>query len=164
MDSCVTKISLLGFVLIVFALACTNTNSCTIPKLTALRCGFYTKDTNNINQPTAIQNGLVRYRLPNDTAISLVSATGFSMSLPQHTDSVIIIFQLDADDTENFIDTLCLYYQRNTNFISVACGFETFFELENVKSTRHVIDSVLINNKSVNNQLQPQHLHFILKS
>ena len=70
-----------------------------------------------------------------------------------------VFFQLSpVDDSSMFYlkvdstltpDTLTFRYTRLKHFISPGCGFGTYFTLDTVIATRHTIDSVLINNKSV---------------
>jgi hypothetical protein len=57
-------------------------------------------------------------------------------------------FYLKVDSTLT-PDTLTFKYKRTTHFISPGCGFGTYFFLDTVLATRHTIDSVQINNKSV---------------
>lgn len=70
-----------------------------------------------------------------------------------------IFFQLSPmDDSSRFYlkvdsalvaDTITFRYKRTKHFISPGCGFGTYFNLDTVIATRHTIDSVVINNKSV---------------
>ncbi len=51
--------------------------------------------------------------------------------------------------TKDLTDTLCIYYTRELNYISPACGFMYNYVLKNFTFTRNGIDEVLITNPYV---------------
>ena len=49
------------------------------------------------------------------------------------------------------------------HFESVDCGLNYFHTLTGVRFTRHAIDSVVINQKSVNYDVSPKHFYIYFK-
>lgn len=62
------------------------------------------------------------------------------------SDSSIFFLRVDSTLTP---DTLKFKYSRTKKFISPGCGFGTTFSLDTVITTKHTIDSVVINSKAV---------------
>ena len=70
-----------------------------------------------------------------------------------------LFFQLSpvADSSQYYLkvdsalvaDTITVRYTRTKHFISPGCGFGTYFTLDTVIATRHTINDLQINNKSV---------------
>lgn len=55
-------------------------------------------------------------------------------------------------------DTITFYYQRKLHFISQACGYTYYYNLYDIKSTTNSLDSIVINNGSVTNDVNVQHV------
>ena len=65
-----------------------------------------------------------------------------------------------ATDTlnTNLYDTLTFYYKRNLQFLSNACGYTYFYSIDSVHTSHFNIDSVIISNASVTNNVNTEHL------
>jgi hypothetical protein len=87
------------------------------------------------------------------------SAT-FAISLSQLEDSTTWV--MTTDTTNTVFDTLTFYYFRQQQFISNACGFAYFFGLDSVHTTHYNIDSVLITNSSVTNNVNTSNLQIYI--
>jgi len=100
--------------------------------------------------------------LPNkgpDTAI-YPQGTNFTISLsPVDT---MCQWAFTTDSSHFGFDTMTFYYQRQVQFISNACGYVDFYNIDTVITTRHNIDSVHILNKSVTNNVNTTHLQICI--
>lgn len=91
-------------------------------------------------------------------------ATGFKIpiSYTQPEDSIRIKV---VDDSDNeWWDTICIKKDNMPHFESVDCQASYFHTLTGVKSTHHLIDTIVINNPDVNYDTSKQHLHLYLKA
>lgn len=80
----------------------------------------------------------------------------FTLSLSPLADSCQWLFTTDSLNQP--LDTLSFSYQRNLQFLSNACGYASFFTLQQVRTTHYNIDSILINNPSVTNDVNTRQL------
>ena len=151
-------------ILSVFISSCTQSNFCLEPQTLALKGGFYTKDTANKNVDTSLSNANLRFGNNNQFFTNYKNSSKFSFPISQVQDTVPIIFQSDSTNlSENLIDTFKLIYSRELHFISVACGYQTYYTLRNTITTNHIIDSVLIAVPSVTNETNKEHIKIVLK-
>jgi hypothetical protein len=142
--------------------ACTQDRQpCLTPKIASLNieCMHKTNDTATVYTDTALPQTMLvvftntvaqRYIYPNQTA-------DFTISLSSIADSCRWGITTDTLNFTN-MDTLTFFYKRQLQFLSNACGFTDFYSLDSVHSTRHMIDSFLITNTSVNNNVNTKHL------
>ena len=85
----------------------------------------------------------------------------FSISLSPVTNGCKWIFTPDSAGSPLF-DTLTFYYQRELQFLSNACGYTYFYNIDSVKTTHFNIDSVHITNTSVTNNVNTKHLQIYI--
>lgn len=105
---------------------------------------------------TAVIDTLLRFPLarpltdpPSRVIYNLGQRTqNISLSLSQVADSCRWALQPDSA-AGTLTDTLTFYYTRQTRFLSNACGYTTFFNLERIRTTTHAIDSVILQNAAV---------------
>lgn len=90
------------------------------------------------------------------------SAT-FSLSLSPVSDSCRWIFAPDTT-VGTQLDTILLKYTRQLEFISNACGYTYFYGLTSVTSTKRNIDSIIITNTSVTNNVNNSHLQVFIRT
>ncbi len=148
---------------LLFMSSCSQNSVCLEPQALAMRGGFYTKDTANNNQDTLLVNANLRFGSGYSFYENLKNISKFSFPLSQAQDTVVAIFQSDSTSVAaNTIDTFQLIYSRELHFISVACGYQTKFSLQNALTTNHVIDSVLIAIPDISNDSK-EHLKIIVK-
>jgi hypothetical protein len=88
--------------------------------------------------------------------IGAKGANAFTLLLSPKQDSCIWLIQ--PDSAVSPIDTLIFQYQRNLQFLSNACGFTYYYNLKNINTTTHNIDSVIIANANVNNSPNIEHV------
>lgn len=82
--------------------------------------------------------------------------SGFTVSLSP--DTTFCQWSFTTDSFKHDSDVISFYYRRHLQFISNACGFTYFFDLDSVRSTHSIIDSIRILNTSVTNNVNTQHL------
>jgi len=87
-------------------------------------------------------------------------ASVFVISLSPVTDTCRWAFATDT--TNNVYDTLTFYYKRNLQFLSNACGYTYFYNLDSVHTTHRNIDSFHITNTSVTNNANTKHLQIFI--
>ena len=61
------------------------------------------------------------------------------------------------------VDTICIKKDNYPHFESVDCSASFFHQITAVRTTHHAIDSISINNTSVNYDTSPEHFHLYLK-
>lgn len=55
-------------------------------------------------------------------------------------------------------DTLTFFYDRKLTFLSNACGYSYYYNLKKVNTTYHNVDSVIISNAGITNNVNVEHL------
>ena len=70
--------------------------------------------------------------------------------------SLVTFAQIDT--TKNTYDTLVFYYTRSLHFVSVACGYTYYYNLNKITATYHDLDSVAIKDPSINDNATIEHV------
>jgi hypothetical protein len=136
---------LLGFSLAAVFFACENeTKVCDQTLRNDLHAHFQ-RDSAGIVRDTVMPK-VTLYAFGRDTIYKQQPLKDIFMELSPLADSSQFYLKVDS---ALVADTLTFRYQRVQHFISPGCGFGTYFNLDTVIATRHTIDSVVINNKSV---------------
>jgi len=153
-------------------IACTQERQpCLTPKRASLNLRFvhFAADssivTNNFTDtslPRAIFTSLGDSG--NLSTLYLAPTAYYTISLSPVTDSCK--WQFIADSTSllsaaNF-DTLSFYYKRKLQFLSNACGYTDFYSIDSVRTTKIHVDSVIITNTSVTNDVNTKHLKIFM--
>ncbi len=159
------------FYLLLFAIVCIcwvscdrQKDPCLQPVRTGLRIGIY--------KAVESDTGIVTLDslLPNVMIGALDSPTYFvfagkninkidSVVLSPLNDSTSIFIQPDSARTSAFDkDTITFYYSRNIHFISNACGYTTYYTINNLRYTVNNIDSVKLVNGNVSNDANIEHV------
>lgn len=158
----------LVFVFITIIAACTQQRTpCYEPKIVPVTMGGY-RMQDTIAVDTSMPDPLF-YCL--DTPIQQVrSATkpnSYYPILSPFSDSTRWVLVPDIKTTDDsadtqtpveFWDTITLYHSRRAEFISNACGYVFYYDLKDVKATRNTIDSIILLNKSVDNNANTEHI------
>ncbi|NSL88873.1 DUF6452 family protein [Chitinophaga solisilvae] len=152
---------LLPCLLLAGIVACENeTKICDQTLRTELRIAFKKKPDNfNRIRDTvlpkvtlfAIDQGKNR-----DSIFKKAPLSSVFLPLSPVADSSIFFLQVDSTAVP---DTLTFRYTRSKHFISPGCGFGTYFFLDTMLATKHRIDSIAFNSKSVINS-NDTHLTF----
>lgn len=75
-------------------------------------------------------------------------------SLPLNKLSQKSAFNITFD--EQTTDTLTFYYQNKPHFLSLACGSIYIHQIDSVQHTKHYIDSIYIQQKTINTNHEEQ--------
>jgi hypothetical protein len=143
---------------------CNKSSTCLTPKVVALRGGFYYRDTVNTFKDSVQVNANLYFGTSLNYFINIKNTSKYFLSLAQNTDSVTLYFQSDSTSTEpETIDSLLLHYTREPHFISTACGYETFFNITNISYSTNIIDTIIINQSAVNNDVNKENLKIVIK-
>jgi len=132
---------------LLFAQSCTKDERepCLQPRTTVLRAQtIHPADTGTARPDTVLPNPQLRplTGLAQQYIFSGKRLSNFTFTLSNVADSSRWI--LRPDSALALEDTLTFYYQRQLRFLSNACGYTNFYNLDRVATTRHVIDSVFI--------------------
>lgn len=143
---------------------CNKSSTCLTPKVVALRGGFYYRDTVNTFKDSVQVNANLYFGKSLNYFINIKNTSKYFLSLAQNADSVTLYFQSDSTSTEpETIDSLLLHYTREPHFISTACGYETFFNITNISYSTNIIDTIIINQSAVNNDVNKENLKIVIK-
>ncbi|MFI5196037.1 MAG: DUF6452 family protein [Chitinophagales bacterium] len=143
--------------------ACTQQRQpCLTPKIASLNihCIHKPSDTATVFIDTALpaaRFAAFTGSVEKDFIYSSQSAN-FTLSLSSDADSCKWGISTDTSILNHNFDTLTFFYQRKLQFISNACGFAYFYNLDSVHTTTKMIDSVHIINASVTNNVNTKHL------
>lgn len=83
----------------------------------------------------------------------------FNLTLSEVADSCSWILRTDSAVAVQ--DTLSFHYQRQLHFISNACGYTYFYQLDRVSTTRHSIDSSVILKAEISTNASGNNLRLI---
>ncbi len=110
-----------------------------------------------------------------DTSYRFISGGSFYLFLNPNKDTCTWYLKQNSDST--IIDTITFYYTRKLQFLSNACGYTYYYNLTAVPSTpnlknniqqnpfdttRHRIDSIIIENPSVTNDVNVEHMKIFI--
>jgi len=146
--------------------ACTQQRQpCLTPKIATLNmhCLHKAADTATVFADTALPNTLFAAYSDSGTQYLIYrgQASDFTISLSSAADSCK--WGITTDTTRNSgFDTLTFFYKRKLQFISNACGYAYFYNLDSVHTTGKTIDSVRILNANVNNNVKTKHLQIYI--
>ncbi len=144
--------------------ACTKSTLCLTPKVVALRGGFYWQDTAAVFKDSLLTNANLIFGKSFSYQLNVRQSSKFAFSLAQDTGVVKVFFQSDSTSSDpQTIDTLLLHYDRQPHFISTACGYETFFSINRIEYSQQVIDTVILSNANVNNDVNKEHIKIVIR-
>ena len=146
-------------------MACTQERDpCLTPKIASLNINtqHLPIDTSTVFIDTALPSAVFipLTTTPNKTGTIYPQQANFTISLSP--DSTICKWAVTTD-TPNFpYDTITFYYERKLQFISNACGYTYFYNIDSVHTTHLFIDSIHILNTSVTNNVNTKHLQICI--
>ncbi len=140
-------------------LACNKKEFCIVPPAMTMGMNFKTYDSSG----TLVDTGLVNATVYNtDTSYAFAdnveSLRTVSVSLSRKVNQQTYIVHQSITR-----DTIVVSYTPDENFISNGCGYQTYFQLDQVTHSRNSIDSVNIIKSSVNPNSLKDHLEVIYK-
>ncbi len=94
---------------------------------------------------------------------SLIAASKFYLPISySHPEDVLYFYQ--KNDSVEYLDTVCVKKEDHPHFESVDCSASFFHTITDVRYTTHGIDSIVINNRTVDYDSTTVHFHFYPKS
>lgn len=142
----------LAVVALVAVVACSDeTKVCDQASATDMRIRFK-RDSAGITRDT-IMPAVTLYALNKDSIYRKQAVSSVFLSLSPVADSSRFYLKIDTLLPNTAADTLTFRYTRRPHFISPGCGFSTFFSLDTVISTRHTIQSFIINQSEITSTL-----------
>lgn len=152
-----TKCIFFFFLLCIFYSCSQDANTCLQPIDAALRVGAY-KYADASHKDSLLPNPLVK--VIGDSIKIWVqnqkNSSKFALTLNPKADSTKYSIQIDATNVST--DTIVLYYSRSLHFVSVACGYTYYFTINKIATTHHDLDSIAINNVSINENATIEHV------
>ena len=160
---------LLGILLIGSAfMACTQERQpCLTPKIASLNLRFvhFAADSaialnsfSDTGLPKAIFTAMTDSG--NRSVIYTSPSAYFTISLSPVADSCKWLVLADSASllTAASFDTMSFYYKRKLQFLSNTCGYTDFYAIDSVHTTKNHVDSVIITNTTVTNDVNTKHL------
>jgi hypothetical protein len=147
--------------------ACTQERQpCLTPKIATLtmECMHKLTDTSTVFVDTALPTArFAAYSLIGERDIIYTTQnSNFTISLSSSADSCKWGMKVDTSSFANNFDTLTFFYRRKLQFISNACSYMYFYNVDSVHTTHRMIDSVLITNANVNTNVSSKHLRIYI--
>ncbi|HMN33003.1 MAG: hypothetical protein IT215_07445 [Chitinophagaceae bacterium] len=143
--------------------SCNKSNSCLTPKVVALAVGFYQKNDTTLSD-TLLENANLYFGKNAQFFQNIKNANKLRITLSQSEDYSKFIFQIDSTDFSiTGIDSIRIDYNRELHYISTNCGYETYFEINNIEYSHQYIDTIIIASDKVNNDVNTEHLKIVLK-
>ena len=146
--------------LILFAFTCLAWAACTqerqpclTPKKAALiiESIHFAKDTSTIPVDSSLNNSFFAPITTSSTIGTLYAGPASLFSISLSPDSTVCQWEVLSDTAVKTYDTLTFYYKRNLKFLSNACGYTYFYNIDSIHTTHLFIDSVHILNPGVTN-------------
>lgn len=156
----------------ILALSCeTERDPCLEPKYVYVNAHFLVKATDTTFTDTVFANMLFNpvdnMNLFTDTGVnSRYAGNLFSFRLSPVADSCRYYLVPDSAANDKR-DTITFYYTRDLRFLSNACGYTYYFNIDNVRAkyrgitdTLHSIDSIVIVDRTVKGDANTEHIKF----
>ncbi len=138
---------------------------CLTPKVASLilETMHITTDTGTIFSDTSLPAAqfLALPTAGNADTFLFTQAAVFTISLSPTSNSCQWLFRADSvanSPRGTLFDTITFYYKRDLQFLSNACGYVNFYDLDSIRTSHFNIDSVHIINASVTNDISKKHV------
>lgn len=171
-----------GFLGLAFVSSCeTKEPECYQPVNVTAICGFVVRDTffyTDTIPGTGLEVDTYRltydprlllspgmFTLDVDSAYKIIgSADGTAyLSVPLNPNANRIRYRLLYDTAQAALaDTITFYYTTSVHFISNSCGYTNYYNLDSVRSTSNVLDSVALVQPAVTNNQTDQARHILI--
>jgi len=146
-------------------LACTQARQpCLTPRIASLivETMHFPTDTATTTIDTSLPHAVFVAMPTNDSLRGTIYPQQAVFTLSLSPDSTICRWEFTTDSFKHNFDTLTFFYRRNLQFISNACGYTYFYSLDSVHTTHDFVDSVLVLNTSVTNNVNTKHLKIFI--
>ena len=130
-----------------------------------MRAGFYysNSDSTISLKDTFLTNANIIFGTNELILENIKNSSKCSTPLSTLSDSSVIYFLSDSTNVlpEN-VDTIKVFHENKLNFISVACGYQYFHEINKINFTKHIIDTIYTNSTTVNSDVNKEHLKIVI--
>lgn len=141
----------------------TERDPCLLPRTSLFRANAYTRTGGDTSAaglrdtflPSPVFTALTAYT-PNNSFIQLGTRNKFAFQLSDLNDSCRWVLQPDTLSTVR--DTLTFYYRRQLSFLSNACGYTYFYNIDSVTTSRNAIDSIRLGSRDVTSNASVENL------
>jgi hypothetical protein len=139
----------------------TDRDPCLLPRTSLFRANAYTRGTDTATAvrdsflPSPVFTALTAYT-PDNSFIQLSSRNKFAFQLSDLND--VCQWVLQPDTLSPVRDTLTFYYRRQLSFLSNACGYTYFYNIDSVTTSRNAIDSVQLGSRDVTSNASVENL------
>jgi hypothetical protein len=152
-----------GSILLVQSCTKDDREPCLQPRNTVLRAHAVRRaDTGTATPDTLLPNPQLR-PLTGDSVQYVFGGikrlSNFTFLLSNVADSSRWV--LRPDSAVALEDTLTFYYQRQLRFLSNACGYTNFYNLQRVTTTRHAVDDAIIIRPDITTDANVENLRII---
>jgi hypothetical protein len=148
---------------ILFAACTQQRQPCLSPKTAGMivRTMHKAKDTSRVFTDSTLTTAT--FIPQTDPAVTrFVYTKGSLFSLSLSPDSDMCRWAFTTDTANSVFVTFSFYYRRRLEFLSNACGYIYFYDLDSVRTTHAMVDSVHIINASVTNDVNTKHVEIYL--
>jgi hypothetical protein len=141
----------------IFLPSCVNEEICEDLETVPVRMGFYYVDEEEDEPQVLPIDSIYIHGLNNDSIIydyrRDVSRIELPLNAAANTTAFLLYFPAPPEIAHLVKDTIWFTYEVKPTLISMECGFASFFELIEVSHSNMMIDSISIEETSVNNNL-----------
>jgi hypothetical protein len=105
-------------------------------------------DTVPLFNDTTLKNPEFTYiqNSASDSFVRIVDSQSYTLGAPLNPSTDSIRYRFRSESTSNIADTITFYYTPTIHFINNSCGYTYYYNLQNVKTTSHMLDSAAIIN------------------
>lgn len=159
MTNSIRNILLAVIVLMVAASACTQER---LPCLTPKTASLKVRAVRKVNDTAVIDTSMpatiwVAIADSKNAWYLYTGSSSFTLSLSPVRDTAMWLLVSDTVASAP-IDTVIFRYDRQLQFLSNACGYTYYYNINSVSTTNHIIDSFLITDRSVTSNVNTSHL------
>ena len=167
-----TCLWLLSIFLILGIFSCTQEDDCYVPRSVYAKFGFKSRDSlinydvNGRDSSKLIIADTPLYYpsfsskgTPQDIKIMADANRAIYMSVPLNpdADSINYLFQPNSDTP--IIDSITIFYSHKYHFISNNCGYTYYYNIDSLKYSKLIIDSIGINKSEITQNATDQNLY-----
>jgi hypothetical protein len=159
------NILLLVVILLVALGSCTQERlPCLTPKTASLKVRAVRKLNDTAIVDTALPAAvLVAVTDSGKTGYLYAGSSSFTLSLSPVADTAKWLISADTI-AGSPLDTIVFRYTRRLQFLSNACGYTYYYNINSVSTTNHIIDSFLITDRNVTSNVNTSHLKVYIHS
>ena len=156
----------LAYLLLVLLLGACSSIDCPVNSIVASKYALFDSD----GESFAIGDTLTITSVRNDGIDTTLLNRGiglsdFSLLVSYSHPEDILVFHFDNENRSfHAVDTVWVKKDDIPHFESVDCNASFFHEITGVRYTSHIIDSIIINNPSVNYDTEVVHFNVYLKT